>query len=84
MSSLPLSHSDACNYRTHAHDLLLTKIQDGGRRRPGNGARKLSGKSVILLVSLSRPSDNNSVIDFLPEYNWNREPRRMYYPSGPP
>ena len=64
MSSLPLSHSDACNCEAHAQDLLLTKIQDGGRRRPGDGARKLSGKSVILLFSLPRPSDNNSVINF--------------------
>ena len=37
---------------------VIKKIQDGGRRRPGDGARKLSGKLTIFVYSLPFPSAN--------------------------
>ena len=60
---------------THAQGLLLKKIQDGGRRRPGDGARKFSGKSTIFVYSLPFPLQTSSSINSYSEYNGNREPR---------
>ena len=54
---------------------VIKKIQDGGRRRPGDGARKLSGKSTIFVYSLPFPLPTGSSVDLHSEYNGYREPR---------
>ena len=54
---------------------VIKKIQDGGRRRPGDGARKLSGKSTIFVYSLPFPLQTSSSINSYSEYNGDREPR---------
>ena len=54
---------------------VIKKIQHGGRRRPGDGARKLSGKSTIFLYSLAFPLQTGSSINLYSEYNGDREPR---------
>ena len=54
---------------------VIKKIQDGGRRRPGDGARKLSGKSKVFVYSVPFPLQTSSSINSYSEYNGDREPR---------
>lgn len=59
------------------------KIQDGRRRWPRDGPRKLSGKSLIFPYFFYLFLSASSSYIFSTEYNGNREFGWMYYTPGP-